>query len=180
MRGGIASGDPNPDDGVRHNLNFDPNYNVGLAYFPEVKGNIEAATVAQLSDPNNAGQAPDGVESLATEGAFGSTVYIQPAVEVQPFDWIELRSGIMTAWASAPIAQPFYTFRAGGTPHNHLDEPTTGRYLATEFDWSIAVDIHDRWLVEPRIQVQGGHALLSSNLGGGRADLVTITARLGW
>lgn len=184
LRGGWASADGDPDDGTTQDFAFDANYDVGMVLFDEVGGAIEAGTYALLTDPQYSGQPPDGVEAIPTEGSFRRATYLQPAIGGRPVSWLELRGGAVFAWSTGPIAQPFYTFRAGGEPRNATDQPTTGRALGTELDWAMILGRDDaEWALRPQVLVQGGHALLSDDLAGTGPSVATMlmsTARARW
>ena len=183
LRAGWASGDGRPDDGVSSDFTFDRDFDVGMVLFDEFGAAVEAGTVALLSDPANAGVPPDGVETITTEGAFRRVVYVQPAVQVAPIEGLDLRLGLVSAWSTAPVAQPFYSYRAGGVPTNQLDQPTGGYGLGTEVDWAVAYAMKQKVgedTLRPELRAQGGHAFLADNLGGGRVDLYLLSARLGW
>lgn len=174
-----ASGDP--DDGSLHDFTLDRNVNVGVVLFDELMGGVEAATYALLDDPTLSGGPPDGADALVTEGSVRRAAWIWPTVAVDPLDWLRLKAGYLAAWSTGPIAQPFYTFRAGGRPTNHLDQATDGRFLGHEVQWG--VDLGDGpatadWPVRPKLFVEGGVGLPSDDLGGGTLVLVRGTARI--
>lgn len=190
LRAGYASGDGDPDDGGSHDFAFDRDYDVGMLLFDERQAALESGLAALVSDPTVAGQPPDGVETITTEGAFRRATYVQPAVVVAPLDVLELRAGAVFAWSTAPQSNAFYTVRAGGTPMNALNEPISGAGggygLGTELDW--AVRLHggkpsEEWAVRPELLVQGAHAFLAEAAAGSgdrRLDLVTAIARARW
>jgi hypothetical protein len=183
VRTGGSSATGDPDAGVLRDFTIDNNYNVGMVLFDEVMGSVEAGTYAMLSDPDNAGRAPYGADLLVSEGSVRRAAWLQPALMVQPHPAIDVRLGAVAAWSTGPVSQAFYTFRAGGTPHNHLDEPTEGNWLGSELNWAVGFgrsDFTDRWAVRPRISVEGGHAFLGANLGGGMVHTVIMTGRLDW
>jgi hypothetical protein len=186
LRLGYASGDGAPDDGVTNAFTFDRDFDVGMVLFDEVQGAVDAAAYAQLTDPEYSGQPPDGADSLVSEGALRGAAYVQEAITVKPLPWAKARVGVMAAWATAPIAQPFTSFRAGGVPTNHLGEATTGRYLGTELDWALIVGDDappgGRLLLRPKLRpslvVQGGHAFLSEDMGGETVHVLMAAGRL--
>ncbi|MCO4747335.1 MAG: hypothetical protein KC912_21225 [Proteobacteria bacterium] len=185
LNGGYATGDGRPDD--KHSLDFtaDRDFGVGMVLFDEVMGGIEAGTHALLTDPQYSGQAPDGVELVANEGAWRRSTFVQPAVTVRPIDQLEVRAGAVFARSTAPIAQPFYSFRAGGVPRNHLNQEVDGRAIGTELDWAIRFqplgeDAMEDWTIKPSLEVQGGHALMSEAMGGGTVSLIQSAIRIGW
>ena len=184
LRLGFASGDENPDDGTTSTFAFDRDFDVGLVMFDEFQGAIDAAAYAQLSDPEHAGGAPDGAEAIVGEGAFRQGLFVQPVVSAIPLKNIEVKVGVLLAWATAPISQAYATYRNGGVPANFLGEPTEGYELGSEIDWAVKLGDHPipmRTLkLSPAILVQGGHYFASANLGGGMHHLVTGSARLRW
>jgi hypothetical protein len=188
LRGGWASADGNPDDDTTHTFNFDRDYGVGMVLFPEVKGAIEAATYARIEDTANAGQAPEGADQTVTEGAFGGATYLQPALAWRALPLVELRYGAVLAWSNNIVQSPFETARNGGVPTNHLGEPTSGYYLGSEWDWAVELGRQapptgappDALVLWPTLSVSGGHALLSEDMGGGRADLFMVRGKLTW
>ncbi len=187
IRTGWASGDSDPDDGRSNDFTFDRDYDAGMLLFKEQMGGIEAANYALISDPANAGHTPDGADLTVTEGSFRRATFVQPVAEVDPLSWLGVRAGVMMAWSTGSIAQPFYTFRNGGSPTNHLDQPTTGRALGTEIDWAVRVgglplgggEEHSCPLA-PELLLQGAHLFSSADMGGGTATMLTATARARW
>ena len=187
-RAGWASGDADPDDGVIRDFTFDREFDVGMVLFDQVLGGAEGATYALLSDPENSGQPPDGVDAIATEGAFRRAAFVQPILDVNPHRVLLLRLGVSASWTTAPHTQPFYTYRAGGTATNHYDTAAEGRLLGTEINWLVSA--HDllqgtekRSNIRPDITVQGGHLLVGPALAGpgpDRIDLFLATGRLRW
>ena len=181
---GWASGDANPDSTLSTDFTFDRDYAVGMVLFDQVMGGVEAATHALLSDPQYSGQPPDGVEALTTEGAFRRAAYAQPILQFKLNSDVNLRVGTLVAVATAPIAQPFYSYRAGGVPTTHHNLASSGDYLGTELNW--AVESHRPWPNQTTqddgltLLVSGGHAFLSSDLAGegpARVDLFMLMAR---
>ncbi|MDG1484632.1 MAG: hypothetical protein P8R54_33905 [Myxococcota bacterium] len=187
LLGGYASGDGDLDDGTAHDFTFDRDFGVGQVLFPEVIGAVNAGTYALLDDPEFSAQPPPGAEAIVTEGAFQRAAFFSPVARFTPTSWSTLRAGAVLAWATAPIAQPFYTTRAGGTPTSHHDLATTGARLGTELCWAAAVgaapiDVAGE-TVHGSLEVQGGHAMLSEDLAGPgaeRVDLYSLTGRLSW
>ena len=199
LRGGYASGDANLDDDTTHDFTFDRDFEVGSVLFPEVTGAINAGAYALLDDPQYSAEPPEGAEGLVTEGAFQRAAFASPVITLKPRDWLEARAGAVMAWGTAPIAQPFYTVRAGGTPTSHHDLATESPLLGTEACWAVAVSSPLRKSVpeslsggltkEPddslvgSLEIQGGHAFLSDDLAGegpDQVDLYTLTGRLRW
>lgn len=183
-RTGAASADDNPDDGLTGDFPIDRDFDVGMVLFDEVLGRVEAATYDLLSDPDNAGQPPDGVEVLVTEGSFRRAIFAQPIVDITPTSWLLLRLGATASWSLAPYSQAFYTYRNGGVPTNHLGVATEGRRLGTELDWAIGLEERQELTaIRPGLLVQGGHLFLGPPLSDGgsqRVDLFLLTGRLRW
>jgi hypothetical protein len=187
LRGGYASGDGNPDDDQSHDFTADRDFDVGMVLFDELMGATEAASHALLSDPDRSGQPPDGVDATVTEGSFRRAVYVQPALTRPIRNWGELGLGTMAAWSTAPISQPFYSYRAGGIPTSHHNTATEGRFLGVEIDWSVRSNAVTLPLgpkpVETRVALQGGHLWPSTDLAGegpARVDLVSLAGEASW
>jgi len=74
------------------------------------------------------------------------------------------------ALSTAPHRQGFYSFRAGGSPRNHHNEPVSSPLLGTEIDWSVgfggALPFKAEDAPELRLEllVQGGHLVLGDAL----------------
>lgn len=186
LNGGYLSGDGHPDDATQNGFTADRDFDVGMVLFDEVQGAIDAAAYAQLSDPEYSGHTTDGADALVSEGAVRGSTWVQPAVVVTVLPWLQARAGAVFAWSTAPIAQPFTSFRSGGVPTNHLGVATSGYALGTELDWAIVLGNADplspHKLTEPKpkpaLILQGGHAFLSEDLGGNRVDVLMATARV--
>ena len=179
LRSGWASGDGDPYDDTTNDFSFDRNFDVGMVMFDEFQGGLENGAYLQLTDPYNTGKAPDGVEALLTEGAFRRATFVAPALSASPRDWATIKLGLVGAWQTAPIAQPFESHRAGGVPTNHLGQATEGSWLGWELDWALLLS-GERDGMQPEFLLQGGHYFASEDLGSGRHDLVSGAARLRW
>lgn len=166
LRGAWASGDGNPDDGVTHDFTFDRDANLGMVLFDEVAAAVEARAVALVSDPARSAAPPDGVELLATEGAFRRALAVQPVLRWRPTDTVAVAVGALAAWSTAPIAHPFYSYRAGGVPTDLLDRASNDRSLGQEVDASVAWTPAPLDALEPSLRLQFGHAWLGAGLGG--------------
>lgn len=186
VRTGYASADGNPDDGGTHDFAFDRDFDVGMILFDDVMGGVEAATHNLLTDPQYAGQPPDGVDALVTEGAFRRAAFLQPVVVVKPIDLLEIRAGFVSSWSTGPVSQPFYSYRNGGVPMNHHGEVAEGRYLGTEVDWAIGIGQPvkvGKAAFAPLGEIQGGHLVLGDVLSGdgpGVVHRVQGVATLTW
>ncbi len=183
LRGGWASGDGNPDDDTTHDFSFDRDYDAGMVIFDEVQAAINAQSYNLLSDLEHTGAPPDGADALVDEGALKRAAFVQPVLDLHPAGWLGLRLGLTQAWATAPIAHPYTTYRAGGTPSNQLGQPTEGYGLGTELDWALRLRLprDEERAVNPDLLVQGGHLLPSANLGlEGVHSLLMVQARARW
>lgn len=180
LRGAWASGDASTDDAVVGDFRFDRDLDVGMVLFDEIASRVDLAALEASSDPTLGARPPDGIQTLAAEGAFHAAIAVQPVVSVAPARWLDLSAGAVAAWSTQPIADPLRTFRAGGTARNRLGDAPDGRYLGSELDW--AVDLHataEGWLALPSLEVQGGHAWASAAYGRtGRVDHVMVIGRL--
>ena len=186
VRGGWASGDSNPDDDTTHDFTFDRDFDAGMTMFDEVRGAIDAQAYNQLGNPEYSGGAPEGADALVNEGAFAHAIFVQPVVGGVPLAWLDVQAGVTMSWNTRPIAHPFTTYRNGGIPMNHLGTETTGYRLGTELNWAVKVgdvsvlDKDSRWRLKPALLLQGGHAMLSEDMGGETVSLVTATGRVRW
>jgi hypothetical protein len=177
----IASGDRSPDDGVLGDFRFDRDYDVGFVLFDEVISAVDLRTLDLVSDPELGAVPPDGAESLAAEGAFHQAVAIQDALELIPNGPLTLRVGGMLAWSTAPIANPYYSFRAGGVPRNHVGRAPGGPFLGSEVDWAVGTrEVTGEGHVQASLVLQGGHAWPSEAFSGeiGRVDHLLLIFRL--
>ena len=191
LRAGWGTGDEDPDDEFSRGFGFDRDFDVGFVLFDQVLGSVAAGAHALLTDPENAGQPPRGIDGALNEGQARSTVFVQPILIGKPLDMLELKGGVLLAWDAAEHRQPFYSFRAGGSPRNHHDRAPTGRMLGTELDWSVAVGGPLPFKAEtaPKLAlqavVQGGHlfvgeALAATDEGPEIINHVQITGRFRW
>jgi hypothetical protein len=187
LRTGIGSGDGNPDDSITWDFTFDRNFPAGMLMFDQLTGGIEAASHSLISNPGLSGQPPDGVEALVTEGAIKRAGFVQPAVSVNPLPVLQVRVGSTITWATAPIAQPFYTYRAGGSPTSHHNEASVGRFMGVEINWATSVGLVEglsEASFRPSLDLQGGHLLLGPTLGNsgtaGPIHSLMAVGRLQW
>lgn len=183
IRSGYATGDGDPDDNQTRDFTFDRDFDVGMVFFDHHQAAIEVASYNFLNDPERSGQPVDGVDALVTEGAVRRTAFVQPILQGNPLPWLELKGGLAILWRTAPIANPYASFRNGGVPVNHLGKPTDGYDLGKEIDWSIAAGGDEkRWgPINPKLQIQGGHYLPSDAVGGDdMLSMVMISSHLRW
>ena len=59
--------------------------------------------------------------------------YLFPRLRVGPRDWFDVYGGLLFAFSTARLSDPFNTRIGGGTPRNYLGG-TPGSYLGTELD----------------------------------------------
>lgn len=185
LRAGFASGDGNPDDGMSRDFAFDRDLDVGMVLFDEVGGALEAGAYAELTDPENTGHPPDGVDATVTEGAFRRGSFIQPVVDLRPLKFLDLRVGYLAAWSAAPIAQPYATYRNGGVPTNVAGETTSGYWLGSEVDvratvGDVPVNLGPTSFL-PAVILDFGYAMPSPQLGVGKSAILgRATAQIRW
>ncbi len=186
IRGGLASGDPDPDDGLAGDFSFDRDFDVGMVLFDQLSGGAEAAAHAQLTDPTLS-PPPDGVDALVTEGSFRRAMFVQPVFEYDPVHWLGFKVGGMLATSVVDWTQPYYTYRAGGDPRNHLDTAPEGRFLGAEVNWAVRLGGPVRparpGSVEAAFLAQGGHLFVGPALAGPGPDSIhmwLLTGRLRW
>ena len=154
-----------------------------MVLFDELMGAIEVGSYNRISDPTLSGLPPDGIDTHVSEGALRGASYVQPALEVRALPWAKVQVGGVIAWSTAPIQEPFNSYRAGGTPTNHLGEATTGYRLGTELDWAIELEPDNvSWAeyLQPSLRIQGGHLQASEDLGGETLHLLIATGRVRW
>ena len=70
LNAGFASGDANPSDEVYSTFSMDRDFNAGSIIFDLHQAATEVATYNLITDPEHAGNPPDGVEFAVTEGAI--------------------------------------------------------------------------------------------------------------
>ncbi|MEE2828781.1 MAG: hypothetical protein VX498_06315 [Myxococcota bacterium] len=187
----FSSGDGDSDDDQSNAFNFDRNFDSGSVLFDQVLAGVNLGTHALISDPENSGQAPRGVDALANEGAAGSVLFLQPIVQGSPLPFLDLKAGVLVAIATAETRQAFYSFRAGGTARNHHNEAVASRVLGTEANWSVTLGGvlplkgEKAPKLEPALQVQGGHLFLGDALRSSTTDSqvvhhLQVTGRFRW
>lgn len=194
LRAGWASADGDPDDGVTSDFTFDRDFDAGMVLFDELMAGVEVASYNLITDPENTGTPPDGVDGLVTEGAARRTLFVQPVLRGSPLAFLDLQIGVLMAWSSGPIAQPFYTARSGGVPTNHHNTKSEGRFLGAETDLAITARIPFKGsikekaapgvpLFETQLQIGTlvtGPALRSLQGDSGRLGKLMLTGRLRW
>lgn len=194
LRAGWASADKDPDDGVTSDFAFDRDFDAGMVLFDELMAGVEAATYNLVTDPENTGTPPDGADGLVTEGAVRRTLFVQPVLRGSPLPFIDLQLGVLLAWSSGPVVQPFYTGRNGGVATNHHNTKSEGRFLGAETDLAITARIPFKGSIKetpapgtPHFEAQlqigtlmTGQALRAADGGPGRMGKMILTGRLRW
>ncbi len=194
LRAGWASADGNPDDGVTSDFSFDRDFDAGMVLFDELMAGVEVATYNLITDPENTGTPPDGADGLVTEGAVRRTLFVQPVLRGSPLAFLDLQLGVLLAWSSGPVVQPFYTGRSGGVPTNHHNNASEGRFLGAETDIAITARIPFKGSIKEKAapgvplfetQLQIGTLMTGPALRGlqgesGRLGKLMLTGRLEW
>jgi len=186
-----ASGDDDSEDATSTSFNFDRNFGSGSVLFDQMLGSVKLASHALITDPEISGQPPRGIDAIAGEGAAGSVFFFQPVLQGTPLPFLDLKGGALVAIASSDHRQPFYSSRAGGTPQNHHNEPTDGRMLGTEVNWSVTLGgalplkAESAPKLDLSFEVQGGHLFVGSALRAAAEDSevihhVQMTGRFRW
>ena len=184
VRTGFASADSNPDDAWLRDFTFDRNLGVGLVMFDEFMGAVEAATYALLADPEHSGSPPDGVDAITTEGAFRRASFVQAVGQWEghgSLEGIRLKVGGLLARSNAPITQPFYTFRSGGSAMSHHNQPSEDRLIGSELDWGMHYTHPAQSWMRWGMRLEGGHFWPSATLKGdgpARVDKILLTNQL--
>lgn len=176
VRGGVASGDADPTDGVDTLYRMDPNANAGMLLFDEVHAAVDARAY-QLAG-TAWGQAPLGAEAWVGEGALAGQGFVQPSLDLGRGAW-GLRLGATVGWSVAPVAHPVYSALAGGSPRTHTDTAGGGHYLGTELAGGVTWTSKRERLV-PSVSAQGALLLPGEQLPVGRVGLGQVTARVRW
>ena len=137
----LLLGMPTPSDEVYSTFSMDRDYNAGSIIFDLHQAATEVATYNLITDPEHAGNPPDGVEFAVTEGAIRQAMYLQPTLTYKNFaDWMDVAVGSVMAWQTVPVSSPFISYRNGGAAVNHLGEPTTGYQLGVELNWAVMIN----------------------------------------
>ena len=182
LNAGFASGDANPSDEVYSTFSMDRDYNAGSMIFDLHQAATEVATYNLITDPEHAGNPPDGVEFAVTEGAIRQAMYLQPTLTYKNFaDWMDVAVGSVMAWQTVPVSSPFISYRNGGEAVNHLGEPTTGYQLGVELNWAVMINHEYDSGLKNGLSIEGAHLLPSENLGVDSAlSMIRIQSNIGW
>ena len=182
LNAGFASGDANPSDEVYSTFSMDRDYNAGSIIFDLHQAATEVATYNLITDPEHAGNPPDGVEFAVTEGAIRQAMYLQPTLTYKNFaDWMDVAVGSVMAWQTVPVSSPFISYRNGGEAVNQLGEPTTGYQLGVELNWAVMINHEYDSGLKNGLSIEGAHLLPSENLGVDSAlSMIRIQSNIGW
>ena len=185
LRAAYASGDGNPDDGLAADFRFDRDFSAGTVTFDQVVGAVDVATHALLTDPDIAGKPPDGVDVLVSEGAFHRAAFVQPSASARILPFAHLRLGATFSVATAPFTQPFYTYRAGGSPRTYRNTLANGRLLGTEINTSLRFsNLGEGAVFQPTFELQTGHLIAGPALQAGVCGMTVhhmmAIARVQW
>ena len=181
VNGGFASGDSDPSDGTYSTFTFDRDHNAGSLLFDVHQAAREVAEHNLLTDPEHAGQPPDGVDALVSEGAIRQTLYIQPHLQYNIMPNLNLKLGSVFAWSTTTIQSPFVSYRNGGVALNYLGQSTEGYMLGTELNWRATCIRSLKEKTSLSLYIEGAHLLPSANLGiESTLSLVRIQSLLSW
>ena len=102
LRSGFASGDSDSSDSVYSTFTLTeiPMQEVCLMY---TNLHVKSQS-ANLQDPEHAGQPPDGVDSLITEGAIRQAMFVQPILQYNVNDWSDVALGSVLA-GTVPVQE---------------------------------------------------------------------------
>jgi len=129
----FTSGDGDLDDDTQSGFKVDPNYSMGLLLYRQVIAGQTGRAPVNAGNPDIVGLPPDDVDRFATRGTLSGTLAFFPRAYYRPLDGLEVYGGPLFAFASQPLADPFNTRLAGGSPRNALNG-APGGYLGTEID----------------------------------------------
>ncbi|MBX3272258.1 MAG: hypothetical protein KF729_18485 [Sandaracinaceae bacterium] len=148
---GYASGDSNADDRFQRRATMDPDHRVGLILFPEVLAAMTARSATLAASPETFGRPARGLELLPTNGGVSGAYYLFPYAMWRPLEWLEGRLGMVIAWASTDLVDP-YSQRARSRNQSYLGGDPTRRDLGVEFDGAIRA----RGPIAEGIELSGG------------------------
>jgi len=132
----FASGDKDGTDDEETNLTLDPNYQVGLIFFPH----ILAAQTGWLSVPSAAARAASSLAEIpyreATGGGVSGAFIFYPRAWWRFRDGVEIYGGLLMAWSADNYRSPAALWSSSNTAEKPLGGPS-GDYLGTEIDLGI-------------------------------------------
>ena len=90
--------------------------------------------------PDVLGYPPEDTDRLATDGGVTSAMTLYPKGVWTPTDWLDVYGGLLLAWVTAPIADPYTTrTQGGGQARNALGRTPSGAFLGAEIDLGLRV-----------------------------------------
>ncbi len=129
------SGDGDLDDDRLSAFRADPGFHQGLLLFPRVLAWQTGRARLTASDPRYSGVPAEDLDLLASDGAVFGALTVFPKLGWQVLEGVEVYGGVLLAWATADVTDPFNSrTKGGGEPRNHLAGEATGRGLGTEVD----------------------------------------------
>lgn len=134
VEGGVATGDQNPFDKKLTQFSFNPDYNVGIVLFEEVRALISLADSGRVANPQIAGSPAPGVRLIPTNGGVSNCIYGTISGIIRPYESGTLKVGYIWARAVVRPIDMFRTFENGGVPTNYLGRPYPGLEYGHEFD----------------------------------------------
>jgi hypothetical protein len=137
LLGGWASGDANADDDTQYRFRFDPNYKVGLILFDSYMPSVSRANYRGVTNLNQQGQSPRGVENLISEGGVENAYYIQPQLSFGAPDGLMTGIALLYAVSDKPVTDLYKSFAQGGTPAGPFGRREAARELGTEVDVAV-------------------------------------------
>ena len=116
LKAGYASGDANTDDDTLFRFRFDPNYKAGLILYDHYIPAMTRRSFFRATDPTQSGEPPRGVHNLISDGAIENTVFLNPQLLFGNSQGLLAGVGMLWAKSAVPLADPFSSFKNGGTP----------------------------------------------------------------
>jgi hypothetical protein len=130
---GYASGDADPNDGIQHRFNFEPNHKVGLVLFDHVMAWSTARAASNAGDPGLVQRPNPGLQFYPSNGGVFGATYLHPTLVVRPKHWLDLQAGLLVAQTTADLVDP-YRFGVFGTVANLRGGDPKRHDLGVEFD----------------------------------------------
>ncbi len=116
LKAGYASGDANTDDDTLFRFRFDPNYKAGLILYDHYLPAMTRQSYFRATDPTQSGEPPRGVHNLISDGAIENTIFLNPQLLFGNSEGLLAGVGMLWAKSAVPLADPFSSFKNGGTP----------------------------------------------------------------
>jgi hypothetical protein len=139
---GLATGDANTDDDTIYRFRFDPDYRAGMILFDHYLPAMLSQAVKRAKNPEIMGYPPEGIDELSGVPGVENTLYLMPRFIFGEYQGFTAGLQVLFAWSAEKIADPYFSFRAGGEPHNYLGAKTTSYFLGEEFDLSFKYKVN--------------------------------------